>query len=95
MIHSDKYGDFTVLLDDEDYDYFIKNNITLSIHRAKKYKTPYIQFKRKCLDGIKRWVLLHRFIISAQEEKLVDHINRNTLDNRKENLRLCTSFENC
>ena len=95
IIHSDKYGDFKVLLDDEDYKYFIDNDITLSIHGAKRYKRPYVKFKRKCEDGIKRWTLLHRFITNCPNNKFVDHINRNPLDNRKENLRFCSNFENC
>ncbi len=40
---------------------------------------------------------LHRFILDAynlKEEKEVDHKNINPLDNRKENLRFCTSQEN-
>jgi hypothetical protein len=42
--------------------------------------------------SVKHW--LHRYIISAPEGMYVDHINCNTLDNRRENLRLCTMTEN-
>ena len=37
---------------------------------------------------------LHRFITNCPREKVVDHINHNTLDNRKANLKICTHFEN-
>lgn len=38
---------------------------------------------------------MHRFIINAKPGQIVDHINGNPADNRKENLRLCTQMENC
>ena len=37
---------------------------------------------------------LHRIITKCPNNKVVDHINHNTLDNRKENLRPATTFEN-
>ena len=39
-------------------------------------------------------VPMHRFIIEAPEGTEVDHINGNVLDNRKENLRVCTRSQN-
>ena len=37
---------------------------------------------------------LHRFILSAPSHLQVDHINGDRLDNRRENLRLCTDGQN-
>lgn len=37
---------------------------------------------------------LHQFIMNPSEGMVVDHINRNPLDNRRENLRICTQHEN-
>jgi hypothetical protein len=39
-------------------------------------------------------VYLHRFITGAEKGQTVDHINHDTLDNRRSNLRICTTAEN-
>ena len=39
-------------------------------------------------------IFLHRFLIDAPRNMIVDHINHDTLDNLKENLRLCTNRQN-
>jgi len=38
---------------------------------------------------------LHREIMKAEKSFVVDHINGDKLDNRKQNLRICTQQQNC
>jgi hypothetical protein len=38
---------------------------------------------------------LAKMVMGATKEQEVDHINHDRLDNRKENLRICTSSQNC
>lgn len=37
---------------------------------------------------------MHRLIMMPPDNMVIDHINHDRLDNRRENLRICTQFEN-
>jgi hypothetical protein len=95
-INSKKYGKVEVLLDDEDYDRVIKENIILHPKYDKTINNFYIQFHIK--DNNKKdkrtTIGLHRWLLNCPKGLQVDHINHNTLDNRRCNLKICTQLEN-
>lgn len=76
-------GHFAIV-DEEDYEMLMKYNWTVT--NSPTNHTNYASGGRK--------MKMHRFIMNAPEDKLVDHINRNGLDNRKANLRFCTKQGN-
>lgn len=49
---------------------------------------------RDFLGAPRRNLRLHRFVLSAKKGESIDHVNHDTLDNRKENLRRCSHAEN-
>lgn len=85
-----KIGGQIVLVDEDCYQKVSRYSWWIS----KDGKSPgYITVRGK-VEG--KTVFLHRFLLGLQtgDKKVVDHINRNTLDNRKCNLRITTQSVN-
>ena len=74
------------IVDAEDYDRLCKYKWHVKIDKQTCYASG--TFRNK---GIR----MHRKILNAPRGLVVDHINYNGLDNRKQNLRLCTFAQNC
>jgi hypothetical protein len=77
-----------VLFDKEDKYLFINHKAFFSVkgvNRISTYLTLNINGQRK---------YFHRIVMGSPLRLDVDHINGNTLDNRKSNLRICTRKEN-
>jgi hypothetical protein len=74
-----------VLVDDGDF---------ALVEQYKWYadRRTYTTYVTGGIDGAR--VYLHRFIMCPAQGIEVDHINRNGLDNRRANLRLCTHSQN-
>lgn len=71
------------MVDEEDFD---RINKMRWHHGARQYAI------RNTKDSSTRY--MHKMIIGADENQKCDHINGDTLDNRKSNLRLCTQQQN-
>jgi hypothetical protein len=85
-----KISGYDVLIDDEDIDR-VKE---LSWHLQKNRINEGCFYFRH--DGKDDRINLHRYIMGCVygDKLIVDHINGDTLDNRKSNLRICTFSEN-
>lgn len=75
------------LVDDEDFERINANKWCVSIHHSGYYAHRFSKTSKKI-------VYMHREILNAGAGSTTDHINGNTLDNRRANLRLCTNSQN-
>jgi hypothetical protein len=81
----------TVKVDDEDYEFLnqYKWHLTSKGYAARRRHYPSSRKDQKF-----KIFLMHRVVMFADEPYQVDHWNGDTLDNRKDNLRICTPTQN-
>jgi hypothetical protein len=87
FLNGKKGKDLYFIIDDDDYE-------DIKIHKwyynsVKHYVSTVINNKK---------IYIHRYIMLLHNkdihDKCIDHINNNKLDNRKDNLRICSNKEN-
>lgn len=84
-----KHGEITIVDDD------IDPNLIRRVWRLRpKGDSGYVVRTDYYNDGTHKSVSLHRLIMNAGVGQQVDHINHDSLDNRRCNLRLCTPNQN-
>ncbi len=83
VVESKTYGNREVIIDPEDAAVVLSRSWCVS----KKGECFYVMDR-------KNNIYLHRLLMGAHVGKVIDHINGNSLDNRKVNLRECTHKEN-
>lgn len=82
-----KVRHLNVFIDDEDYERIKNFNWGIAV----KKNVPYIQATTK---APRKTIQLARLIMNAEAGYLIDHVNGDTLDNRKENLRAASKKTN-
>lgn len=83
---------YITIVDDEDYE--LINRHKWKILRSRKRVYAAREVGKTKVRGKWETMLLHRFLTKAKKGEYVDHINGNTLDNRKENLRIASNSQN-
>jgi len=89
-INSTRHGKFIVLVDDDDYEKLKEYHWSIKISKSKYHSIPIAESRKN-----NKLIAMHRLITNCPAGMYVDHKNHNTLDNRKENLRVCTNAQNC
>jgi hypothetical protein len=92
MFFNYKGKEFITIIDLEDAEMLKELNVTWNGHTGNTSEV-YVRGTFPKKDGKRKSVMLHRFLMNAPEGLIVDHVNRNPLDNRKSNLRIVTSSQ--
>lgn len=77
------------LVDDEDYPHLILYKWHAHRHRNTFYARRNVWVGGKCIT-----IRMHETIVDRKENCVIDHVNGNGLDNRRENLRVVTVRQN-
>ena len=88
------------LVDDEDFEFLNQwkwcvskkthhGKVTYTACRSERRSEMIIPTKKR------RMIFMHRVLVPCMNDQVIDHINHDSLDNRKKNLRCVTQQVNC
>ena len=87
QINSNKYGQYTILVDEQDYDWLSLMTWHLNNHKGKMYAVTTKNHSEK--------YKMHRMILGVTDPNiLVDHKDGNGLNNQRNNIRICNRSQN-
>lgn len=90
IINSPKYGIKKTQVDDEDFDFLNSS----SWHVRKDTHGFYVVRNGKYYNGKRSPIIMHRVIMNASCNQMIDHADGNGLNNQKYNLRFCNDQQN-
>lgn len=86
LIRLGKSG-FSAICDDDDFEF-------LSGFKWYLLRGPRINYAQGLSSDWRKKQRMHKLIMQPSQRMVIDHINFNGLDNRRENLRICTNRQN-
>ncbi len=89
-INNSTLGEIETLIDIEDIDKVKEYYWNVRIDKRHPNCTLYVESRSN-----KKRIHLHRVITNCPQNMVVDHIDGNGLNNKKDNLRVCTQAVNC
>ena len=81
-------------VDDDDFESLSKNHWWVEFNKGTRTFVAKRESRKRDQCGPGKNIYMHREIMNPPVGLLVDHINHDTLDNQKNNLRLATSTQN-
>ena len=85
---------YSALVDDEDYEKYAHYRWSALVQRRGNSVLVYAVRRGPTINAQRSSIRLHREILDAPKHMCVDHIDGDTLNNCRSNLRLCTNAEN-
>lgn len=87
-----KFGNFQAVIDKIDFELVNQYKTTWTLtYRNNKVESVQTKIQK---NKVRKVIFLHRLIMGFPKDRVIDHIDRNPLNNKRNNLRVVTVNEN-